>query len=147
MYLDTSWLQRFSLTHHIFNFGFYAISIIAGITFMVGLGLIIRGLAAKRRDYKLSIRDDEGSIQISEEAALSSIHSTLAAYGGIVDSDIKLYLDDKAKTISTKIECTLVDMKNAEQYKKEIINRVESNLIQLTGLTVKKVDVIFYTAR
>lgn len=144
MYLKPGWAEQIGLTEDLFYGGFYATCTFAALTALVGLALIIRALTAKRRDYKLSLATDGGTVQITEDAIESSVRSALADYPGIVESDIKLNLNDKAHHIKARVDCGIREGANLEQYGTSIRDRISRDLAALTGMTVEGVDVTFY---
>lgn len=146
MYLDTRWAIQLGLTKDIFYTGFYTTLSFALLTALVGFGLIIRALTAKRRDHRLQLTTDSGSVQITEDAMTSCMRSTLADYSGIVEADIKLDLNNKAQRIRAKLDCGLIEGSNLEQYGSSISERISRDLKQLTGVSVDDVSVTFYCA-
>ncbi len=146
MYLKPGWAEQLGLTKDVFYVGFYTTATFAALTALVGLGLIIRALTAKRRDHRLSLAADGGSVQITEDAIESSIRSALADYPDIVETDIKLSLNNKARHIKAKVDCGLHEGSNLEQYGASIRDRISRDLTALTGVTVDDVNVTFYDA-
>lgn len=146
MYLDPSWAMNLGLTQMAFMAGFYATCVFAALTALVGLVMIVRSLSAKRRDYKLSFSDESGSVEISEDAILNSVRATIAEYQKIVESDVRVDLNNKTGHISCKANCGIREGVNLDQYGQSLKERITKNLVGLTGMTVDDVTVTFYDA-
>lgn len=142
-YLDTGWTNAYDVSSHLFYAGLYAFCVFAVLTGLVGLGLFFRAVFAKKRHRHLKVPVEEGSVDISEEAMVSSVKSVLADYREIKNHDIRLDIDNKRGTIRAHIDCNVNEGVNLNELGTTIGERVGRDLKNMTGMHVKDVNVGF----
>lgn len=127
---------------------FYGLAALAVIAMCTALGLMLRGLLARRRDRTLTFSDAAGTIEMTEDALHASVHTALQQYPSIVDQHIRVHMTGKKTPLITlRVRCGITAGQDLDQFGQVIRERLRSDLERLTGVAVATVDVTFYEAK
>lgn len=130
-------------------YGFYAVSVAAGLVGLIGLIILLRGIFAKRRDRKVTVATEEngsGKVEVSEEAVQAAVMRTIdREVPSAKEKKIKAKLHN-GKQPTVDIEAQIGKERGATLAisGERIQTAIRDDVQRLLGLSPEKVDVTFY---
>ena len=127
---------------------FYFLTIVSAIAGLFALFTLIRVIVLPSLNSYVVDKEDDGEMLITSKAVENNILTTVDKFGEVRKSDVDVRVNNGSKhEISAKITCGVREGINLNSLGKQIKEDVSSNLEELTGYSVTKVDVEFYNIK
>ena len=124
-------------------------AMIAGflITALIGFWLFAKGLLSRRRLPVLADEREGGRVSISAKALRNITYTTVERFDGILEDRVKVrILHGKSPCYNVKIWLGIAEYSALPARHDAIRSAVAQALLDCTGVPVRRVDLIFYTA-
>ena len=127
---------------------FYFLTIVSAIAGLFALFTLIRVIVLPSLNSYVVDKEDDGEMLITSKAVENNILTTVDKFGEVRKSDVDVRVNNGSKhEISAKVTCGVREGINLNSLGKQIKEDVSSNLEELTGYSVTKVDVEFYNIK
>lgn len=127
---------------------FYFLTTVSAIAGLFALFTLIRVIVLPSLNSYVVDKDENGEMLITSKAVENNILTTVDNYNEVKKSDVDVRVNNGSKhEISAKVTCGVREGIDLSLLSKQIKRDVSSNLEELTGYSVTKVDVEFYNIK
>lgn len=118
------------------------------LTVLIGFLLFSKGLLARRRLPTLVNERDGGMVSVAPKALRNITYVTVERFAGILEDRVRVrVLGGKNPCYDVKIWLGIAEYSELPAQHEAIRQRVGEALFACTGVPVRRVDLVFYTAR
>lgn len=137
------WMSYFDLSWEVFLGAIITFAIVAGVTALVGLIVLARGLFSRRNESRLNLGGEEGSIEVTEEAIRSMIRASLKAFP-VELGESEVFLNNKKQRLSAELRLGVSRDADLNALGAAIGSRLRRDLVQLTGMAPTDISLVFH---
>lgn len=118
------------------------------LTVLIGFVIFAKGLLSRRRLPALAHERDGGTVFVHPKALRNITYVAVEQFNGILEDRVKVrVLRGASPTYRVKIWLGIAEYSTLPAHHNEIRRHVAEALETCTGVPVRRVDIVFYTAR